>query len=123
MEQLSIFDFLTQDDDVKTWDADINEIIRQLDDVCTRMNLEHDKIEWVVWSHVPQYGFRLTYPIIVHRDTDAQRLMKEIEKVVEYSKERKIELSPMEGAVFFYNSNNAHLRIYSCFMDGRRKRR
>lgn len=118
--QMTIWDILAPDEETKFCDDDdINVIVEMLDEISDRHGLEHEA-EYRIWAHVPQFGYRLSYSMKVHRDTE---ISDEIESVVRFADSRNIELSPMWGSTFFYDDNEADFRIYSLFKDKRQKRK
>lgn len=124
-EQMDIFSFIEpqeQKQEKFCWDDDINEIIDKLNKYINKHSLTKGKTEWEVWSHVPQYGFRLTYEIKFKRSEYTDELLEELNKIVEFAKERNVELSPIQMP-FFGNKDESTIHIYSTFMDNQRRKR
>lgn len=116
MKQMSIFDLMT---DRFCFDQDINDLVSDLDCICTKHGLEHKEPKFEVWSHCPQWGYRLSYTIIVHRKTD---IFDDMNAIVEKYKFRGVEISPMWGAVWFCDvDDDGRLYVYTMFTDKRQK--
>lgn len=125
-EQLSIFSFLEDaPKQVFSWDEDTNEIHRRLHDLADKYKLTVEEEEWEIWSHVPQFGYRMSVYIKVTREVmKNDQFFADIDVIVDYAKSKNIELSPMYGATFFYLDDNiASLAFYSTFLDKARKKR
>lgn len=98
------------------FDADINEIIKRLDDICSGWSVSKIEKDWSIWSHVPQYGYRLTYLICTDSATDA--FLSRIRDVRDYARTRNIDIdiSLMDGSL-----EHTRLYIHSTFLDKRQR--
>ncbi len=129
MEQLDIFSFLEpQEQSIKSgfsWDSDINQIYDKLLKTASKFQIPISKAEWTIWSHVPQYGYRLWLNMEVTREiVQNEDFLNDIEEIIKFAESRKIELTPMWGACsFFKNKETANLSISTCFMDKKRRKR
>lgn len=125
-EQLSIFSLL-ENAPQKTfsWDDDINEIHKRLLGLAKKHELDVGEQRWSIWSHVKEYGYRMSFYIKVTRKVmNDEQFLKEIDSIVDFAKTKNIELSPMYGACFFFkNKSTANLVFYSVFMDKARRKR
>lgn len=123
-EQINIFDLLEPDKPKAfCWDNDINEIHKRLKDVCEKFNLKNSREDWRVWGHVPQFGYRLSFDIVVTKEIlEQDDFWESINSVVEYAKSRNVELSPFEP-YFFGGRNETAMTIFSTFMDPQRRKR
>ena len=128
--QLSIFDIFdcldnSSNPDLFSWDDDINAIYKKLMEISKDYNIKVDKAEWSIWDHVPSYGFRMWFSYNVTRQDIRNKDFEEaILDVVSFAKEKKIELSPLYNATFFFsNSETASFPLSTTFMDDRRKRK
>lgn len=121
--QMSIFDILQPG--FRCWDEDINYIEKQLTAITKETGYENGKTDFRVWSHVPQYGFRLSHTIKIHKGNPKEReFLDRMDALVEEAKKRNVELSPMWGSLFWYGDDKtANLYCYSLFLDGRTKRK
>lgn len=122
--QMDIFSFiesLSKDTDMFSWDEDINEIVEKLDAVAKKNELNVSKKQWSVWGHVPQFGYRLIYTIEVHRQ-ESEEFQKELMDIVEFAKERDVELSVYEPH-FFEDEIVSSMYIFSTFLDKKRQKR
>lgn len=123
MGQMTIDDFLCEEKPF-SWDADINYIYDKLNQLAKRFNLSTRKAEWSVWEHVPQYGYRMSYHFVVGKSMENQKdFIDALNQICKEAKKRKIELSPMWGAVWWDNDGVGKLTVFSTFLDGRKKRR
>lgn len=124
-EQLDIFSYLKPQTKEKfCFDNDINEIHDRLLEIAERYGIEIGKCGFTIWSHVPQYGYRLWLDTRVTRDNlNDEDYMRDIENAVEFAKERNVELSCMTGACFFYHGKDtASLSFSTTFMDKARRK-
>lgn len=124
-EQLDIFSYLQPKEKEKyCFDDDINEIHEKLIDISEKYNITIYRDEFAIWSHVPQYGYRMSLGMKVTReDLRNDDFQKDIDDIVEIAKEKEVELSPMWGAIFFFKEEEtANLSIYSTFMDKKRQK-
>ncbi|MBQ6887673.1 MAG: hypothetical protein IJN54_09200 [Lachnospiraceae bacterium] len=125
--QMELFDFIERESTSFCWDEDINEIVRLLEKLAESYDLEIGKTEFTVWEHVPHLGYRLWFDV----KGTKQQLFREdfrsdIRKIVEYAKDRKVELTPMWGACWFFTDNEnekGRLSFSTLFMDKERQRR
>lgn len=128
-EQLDIFSFPELQDKLIEqnffWDSDINEIHNRLSKIALKYHIQTGKAEFSIWPHVPQYGYRLWLNMKVTREIlKNENFQNEIEEIVKFAETRKIELSVMWGACFFFaNEDTANLNISTCFMDKKRRKR
>lgn len=123
-EQLDIFSVLETDEQY-SWDNDINEIHKMLIRLAKDYRLEITADNFSIWSHVPQYGYRMEFEIKICKEhINDKRFIDEINKIVRYAENKKIELSPMWGAVYFFGeSETARLMFFSTFMDRKRRKK
>ena len=121
--QMTIFDFLRPG--FRCWDEDINYLEERLTEITDRYGYENGKTEFSIWDHVPNYGYRLSHTIKIHKGNPKEReFIDEIEDLIEEARKRDIELSPMWNGLFFYDgSNTANLYCFSTFLDSRKKRK
>ena len=123
--QMSLFDFIEDENKAFCWDEDINELKRRLHGVADKYGIAVSTEEWEVWKHVPKLGYRMSFHLAVTkenlRDVEFQT---DIDNIVEYGKSRKVEVSPMWGACLFYgDKKTANLFITTLFMDKERRRK
>lgn len=124
-QQLDIFSYLQpQEEERYCFDDDINEIHERVIEISEKYNITIYRDEFTIWSHAPQYGYRMALGMKVTReDLGNEDFQKDIDDIVEIAKEKEIELSPMWGAIFFFkDEETANLSIYSTFMDKKRKK-
>lgn len=124
-EQLDIFSYLQpQVEEKYCFDDDINEIHAKLIEIAKKNGIKIDKDEFTVWSHVPQYGYRLWLDMEVTKEKlNDNNFQSDIEKVTEFAKQRNVELSCMNGACFFYRGEDtASLQFSTTFMDKERRK-
>lgn len=124
-QQLDIFSYLQpQEKEKYCFDDDINEIHEKLIEIAGKYNITIYRDEFTIWSHVPQYGYRMALGTKVTReDLRNEDFQKDIDNIVEIAKEKEIELSPMWGAIFFFkNEESATLSFYTTFMDKKRQK-
>lgn len=121
--QMSIWDWMAAETEKKfCFDDDINEIVSRLDHICYECGYTHDEPNFRIWEHVPNLGYRLSYTVNLIKNTDIGAFDEKCNKVVDWAKQKNIELVPMWGAAFFYNDETtARLRIFSTFKDSRKK--
>lgn len=128
-EQLDIFSFIEpQEQSSKqdfSWDNDINEIYDRLLKTSKKYRTPIGKAEWSIWSHVPHYGYRLWLDMEITREImQNESFQDDIDEIVKFAESRKIELSVMWGACFFFeNEETANLSFSTCFMDRERRKR
>ena len=122
-EQLDIFSYL-QPQDKFCFDDDINEIHDRLIEIANKYGILTGTDEFTIWSHVPQYGYRLWIDMEVTKENlQDNNFMQDIEKLVDFAKERNIELSCMIGAVFFFDGEKtASLPFSTTFVDKERRK-
>lgn len=124
-EQLDIFPLHSQKTEEKyCFDDDINEIHERLIRIAKKHGAGINGDEFTVWSHVPQYGYRLWLDMEIRKDTlDDENFRNDINKVIEFAKGRNIELSCMVGACFFYSGEEtASLPFSTIFLDKKRQK-
>lgn len=124
-QQLDIFSLIQQQGESRyCFDDDINEIHRILIEIADKYGISIGRDEFTIWSHVPQYGYRMALGMKVTReDLGNEDFQKDIDDVVEIAKQREVELSPMRGAVFFFKEEKkATLSFYTTFMDKKRQK-
>lgn len=122
-EQLDIFALIENPKETKdfSWDSDINEIHKMLTEFAKQHCLPIGKTEWEIWEHVPQYGYRMTFEIEFQKEQCTDEILKELNKIVEFAKERSVELSPTQP--YWYNGDEtATMYIFSTFMDKKRQK-
>ena len=111
-EQLTIFG-LASPDDRFCFDDDINEIVKMLDNICVPDDVATSITkEWQIWTHVPRYGFRLSY-IIDIKEKLQEEFVGKLYEVMKFAEDRRIELSA--------HSLENKLYIFSTFLDNRQK--
>lgn len=124
-QQLDIFSLIQQQgESIYCFDDDINEIHRILIEIADKYGISIGRDKFTIWSHVPQYGYRMALGMKVTReDLGNEDFQKDIDDVVEIAKQREVELSPMRGAVFFFKEEKkATLSFYTTFMDKKRQK-
>lgn len=127
-EQLDIFSFFETQEKLSicdfSWDRDINEIYERLLKTASKYLISTGKAEWTIWSHVPQYGYRLWLDMKVTKEIlQNENFLNNIEEIVKFAESKKIELSVMWGACFFFkDEHTANLSISTCFMDKERRK-
>lgn len=124
-EQLDIFSYLQpQEKEKYCFDDDINEIHEKLIEIANKYRISICRDEFTIWSHVPQYGYRMALGMKVTReDLRNDDFQKDIDDIVEIAKEKEVELSPMWGAIFFFKEDKiATLSFYTTFMDKKRQK-
>ena len=124
-QQLDIFSFMQPHDKEKyCFDDDINEIHNILINISDKYGIPIERDEFSIWSHVPQYGYRMALGMKVTRENlGNENFQKDIDDLVEIAKDKEIELSTMWGAVFFFKEDEtATLTFYTTFMDNKRRK-
>lgn len=122
-KQLDIFSFLNQSEEkLFCWDDDINEIHSKLVGLSNKYGFKIDKQEWDIWDHVPQYGYRMTFNILIDKNKYTEDFLQKLHEIVEFADGRNIELSPV-APYFYSNDNNGHMFIFSTFKDKERRKR
>lgn len=124
-EQLDIFSYMQpQEKEKYCFDDDINEIHEKLIEIANKCKISIGRDEFTIWSHVPQYGYRMDFEMKVAReDLRNDDFQKDIDDIAEIAKEKEVELSPMWGSIFFFKEDEiATLSIYSTFMDKKRQK-
>lgn len=104
------------------WGKDINEIYEKLVSITEKYGLGTGKQEFAVWSHVPQYGFRLTFTIYLTEDQMTDDFLKDLYEVVDFAKKRKVDLSPTNG-MFWGKEKSGSMYVFSTFEDNERRKR
>ena len=119
--QMSLSDFMDSPKDMEfCWDKDINEIRSKLVDIADKHNIKHTS-EWDIWNHVPQFGYRMSFYLEISKSDYTQNLLDELNEVVEFAKDRKVELSIM-NPFFFHSGDKTTMSIYSTFNDKERRK-
>lgn len=117
--QLSLFDYVDNAAEKFCFDDDINEIVMKLDALTEKYGLKAKK-SFSIWSHVPQYGYRLDYDIS-YSEEKPRKFYEELDSIILDAKMKKIELSPFDNYVSgkdgFYR-----MYIYSTYMDKERRK-
>lgn len=125
--QLDLFDFIERDSNYFCWDDDINEIVSRLKELAESYGLEVGKAEFRIWEHVPHLGYRLWLDVKGTKEELGQEAFQsDVSDLVEYAKNRNVELNPMWGACMFFNNNEnekGQLSFSTLFMDKERRRR
>lgn len=125
--QMDLFDYIERNETYFCWDDDINEIVVKLKTLAGTYGLEVGKAEFRVWDHVPHLGYRLWFDIKGTRaELGDEKFQSDVAGIVEYAKDRKVELTPMWGACMFFNNNEnekGRLSFSTMFMDKVRQRR
>lgn len=105
------------------WDEDINQIVEELDALVDKYGLDKRDPKWEIWSHVPQYGYRLTYTIkITRKQNDNDNFHDELQAISERAKEKKINLRSYAPHYFTEDADEkASINVYSMFEDRRMK--
>lgn len=122
-EQLDLFSFL-QTKEKYCFDDDINEIHKRLIAISEKYKLKINSDEFKIWSHVPQYGYRLWLEMKVTKEIlNNNNFQEDVEILTNFAKERNVELSCLTGACFFYKEKNtASLPFSTIFMDKKRQK-
>jgi hypothetical protein len=124
-EQLDISSLMQQQEEEKyCFDDDTNEMRNRLIEIADKYGISIERDEFTIWSHVPQYGYRMNLGMkVTKEDFGNEDFQKDIDDVVEIAKQREIELSPMWGAVFFFREDEvATLSFYTTFIDKKRQK-
>jgi len=125
--QMNLFDYIEPEQKSFCWDNDINELLERLYNLASQYELEMGKAEFRIWEHVPHLGYRLWVDIIGTREElRNENFQKDIEILVEYAKNRQVELSPMWGACMFFARDEkeiGRLSFSTLFLDKQRQRR
>lgn len=120
--QISIFDLIAHTPDEFCWDADINEIHNRLINLANNHSMQIEDDKWTIWSHVPHLGYRMEFGVCGTKQQFTQAFYEELQTIVDFAKDRKIELSPY-NPVFFKDDEPEPMYIYSTFMDRERRKR
>ena len=123
--QMNIFDFLkpVEEKPSFSWDKDINNIHEKIRDLAEKLNIPMRRAEWDVWNHVPQFGYRMSITLDLTRsDVEKGELWIALDEIVDYGKQRNIEISPM-SPIFLGNNKNGWMHIFSTFMDKERRKK
>ncbi len=121
--QINIFDFIKPDNKNQnfSWDNDINIIYDKICDLAEKFNITIANSEWKVWSHVPQFGYRMSVTLHLKKETLQDDFWNDLNSIVEYGKQKEIEISPMQP--FFISADrNGCMHIFSTFMDKARRK-
>ncbi len=125
--QMNLFDYIEPEQKSFCWDNDINELLERLYNLASQYELEIGKAEFRIWEHVPHLGYRLWVDIIGTREElRNENFQKDIEILVEYAKNRQVELCPMWGACMFFDRDEkeiGRLSLSTMFLDKQRQRR
>lgn len=123
-EQLDIFSFLNPQSKKYCFDDDINDIRKMLIDIAEKHKCKVTDDNFSIWSHVPQYGYRLSIDIEVTKDVFRNKeFRQEIDKAVDFAEEREVSLHPMYGAVFFFSGEDtATFSFFTTFNDKKRRK-
>lgn len=123
-EQLDMFSFLQPSKEKYCFDDDTNEIRERLIEISEKYKAKIKSDEFTIWSHVPQYGYRLWLVMEVTKEIlNDENFQKDVENTTKFAEERNIELSCMVGACFFYGGQNiASLPFSTTFMDKERRK-
>ena len=125
--QMNLFDYIEPEQKSFCWDNDINELLERLYNLASQYELEIGKAEFRIWEHVPHLGYRLWVDIIGTREElRNENFQKDIAILVEYAKNRQVELSPMWGACIFFardEKEKGRLSLSTIFLDKQRQRR
>lgn len=116
--QMNLFDFLHESP--FCWDDDINEIYTLLLQLVDVFQMKVGKADWKIWDHVPQFGYRMTFDIILKKEQYTETFLKELDRIVSFAKKREIELSPF--APHFFGAETGHMHIFSTFEDKKRQK-
>lgn len=122
--QMSIFDFIEpppKDPYEFCWDADINEIHCRLVKLVAKHRLLISDEEWEIWSHVPQYGYRMWIDVEVTSGQFTEAFLGDLQEIIDFAKKRKIELSP--SMPMFFGDEPAPMYISTTFMDKERRKK
>lgn len=121
--QLSIFDILNPTPLKQTfsWDDDINIIHESIINLAEKFNLRTSGSKWEVWNHVPQFGFRMSVSLHMMQEQLVDEFWDELNEIVNYAKQKKIELSPM-APTFIRNDEEGWMHIFSMFLDRERQK-
>ena len=123
--QISIFDILKNDTEVLedgyeySWDNDINEIHYKLVNLVSRHRISIQNDKWEIWSHVPHFGYRMSFSMNITSEMYTEELFQELQEIVDFAEERQVELSVMNP--IFY-SDIGTLYVFSMFMDKKRQK-
>lgn len=123
-EQLTIFDLV--EDNGFCWDSDINEIYKMIEGVAEKHGFPISRAEWSIWDHVPYLGYRMAVTLEVKRCELSDSLYEELEHIVDFAKERNIDISPIQPYYFdLENDPNevGAMFIYSMFKDKTRQKK
>lgn len=124
-EQLDIFSLIKPYEKEKyCFDDDINEIHKKLIGNAEKYGISIGKDKFSIWSHVPQYGYRLWLEMEVTKNNlQDNNFINDIDELIDFAKERNVELSCMIGACFFYEGKiTASLPFSTTFMDKKRQK-
>lgn len=127
--QMDLFDFISseQEQTVFCWDNDINEIVKDIENIAATYQLEIGKKDFKVWDHVPNLGYRLWLEVKGTKEELSRKDFRvDISTLVEDAKERNIELTPMWGACMFFGrdeNEKGRLAFTTMFTDKARRRR
>lgn len=125
--QMELFDFMETHNKRFCWDEDINEIVQQIRGIAAAYGLELGKLEFNVWSHVPNLGYRLSVDIKGTRmELSQDAFQNDVNNLVEFAEGRNVELSAMWGALMFFSkkeNEKGSLHLTTMFMDKQRQRR
>lgn len=124
-EQLNIFSIIGPKKEEKyCFDDDINEIHTKLIEISKKYNLSISNDSFEIWSHVPHFGYRMDLRIEVTKEIlKNQQFQKDIDDIVDFAKQKDVELTPMNRGIFFSKGEGtATLVIYSTFLDKKRQK-
>lgn len=122
--QMNLFQFIGGEEQSGfSWDSDINEIHKRLKNFAQKHELEVSREEWKVWSHVPQYGYRMSFGLVVTREiVEEDEFWEGLNEIIKYAKSRNVDLSPFQP-YFFGGSNTTTMSIFTTFIDKERQKR
>ncbi len=104
-----------------SWDDAINEIHRRLVNIVEKHQLSIGDVEWSVWSHVPQYGYRMWIDVEGTKEQFTEVFFEDLQEIIDFAKKEEIELSP--SMPIFFGDEPAPMYISSTFMDKERRKR
>ena len=79
-------------------------------------------VEWSIWSHVPKYGYRMTFEAEGRKEQFTKEFYEGLQEIADFAKERMIELSPCEP-IFYDDDKPDVMYIHTTFMDKERRKR
>lgn len=108
-----------------SWDDAINEIHHKIIELADKYKIPISEAKWEIWDHVPRFGYRMTVTLEVKRHQLTMALSEELARIVDFARERNIDLSPTDPVFFSIEDDmdeTSPIYIHSTFKDKERQK-